>query len=171
MSRCAHQPIHCPVTRKKTQVEYLHDTMPKNQSYLHQLENSNAKTDPLFLLVYLFLKPAPRQAHEKRGPGSQRRRPGFRRSWGPGRDGGGTSGCLVDDIPLSHALALLRDGCRAGNLAEVDVRVVGALEPVVSPVASGLELLWEAGACALGSDSAVALSPAIGRGTVLVGAG
>lgn len=89
---------------------------------------------------------------------------------GPGRHSAGPGRGLVDDISLAHALALLGDSGRASHLPERDARVVGALEPIESPVATSLESRGEIRAGRFGRDTAVTLTPAVGRGTVLVGA-
>lgn len=78
---------------------------------------------------------------------------------------------LVDDVAVASAAGLGRDGRRAGDLLEVDVRVVGALEPVEAPVAPGLERLGEVVAVGARTDAAVAVAPAVGRSSVLAGAG
>ena len=95
----------------------------------------------------------------------------MRGSWSPSRNSTGARRGLVDDIVLAHAVALGRDGGRAGHLPEGDGRVVGALEPVEAPVAARLERRREAVALAARSDSAVPLAPAVARRAVLVGAG
>jgi len=91
--------------------------------------------------------------------------------WGPGRNGARPRGSLIDDVPVPGAAALGRDGSGARNLAEVDTRVVCPAEPVVAPVAAGLERRREAIAGGARSDAAVSLAPAVAWGAVLVGAG
>jgi len=77
-----------------------------------------------------------------------------------------------------HGVRSLTDTARLGrklrgasDLSEVNIRVVGALEPVEAPVAAGLEGGGEAVARRLGGDTAVLLAPAGGGSAKLAGAG
>lgn len=75
---------------------------------------------------------------------------------------------LINRIIPANALALLGDRRRARHLLEAHRRVIRALEPVETPVATRLELLREAVAGTPRSNSSIPLAPAVGRRAELV---
>lgn len=77
------------------------------------------------------------------------------------RNSAGPSRRLIDDVVLASATALGRDSSRAGDLLEVDRRVVRSTEPVEAPVAAGLEGLREVVAIGPRVDAAVSVAPAV----------